>query len=259
MEVQPLTFSKAIVRTPSESMVDGLTTAGLGAPDYGKALDQHRLYIEALKTCGLEVIVLPKDERFPDATFVEDTALVTPHCAIITNPGAPSRTAETGIIRETIAGLFDHTESIEGPGTVEAGDIMMVGSHFYIGRSERTNENGIQQMIGLLEQYGMTGSSVTMKEVLHLKTGLSYLENNNLIICGEFLTAPEFRQFNHLTIEPQESYAANSVWINSTVLVPAGYPKARALIEQAGYQTIALDVSEFRKIDGGLSCLSLRW
>jgi dimethylargininase len=252
-------FTKAIVRTPSKSLVDGITTASLGTPDYEKALIQHKDYIEALKECGLSVTCLEADEAFPDSTFVEDVALMTPHCAIITKPGAATRQQEVLSIRPVINDFYSIVESIELPGTVEAGDIMMVGDHYYVGLSERTNQAGADQMIGILEKYKMTGSVVTLTEVLHLKTGLGYLENNHLLACGEFLAKPEFQQYNLTEVCQEEAYAANSVWINGTVLTPKGFPKTLALIQSLGYKTREVDVSEFQKIDGGLSCLSLRF
>jgi dimethylargininase len=105
----------------------------------------------------------------------------------------------------------------------------------------------------------MSGSVVTLSEMLHLKTGVSYLENNNLLACGELLSKPEFRKYNILKVDDDEVYAANSVWLNGTVLTPKGFPKTKALIESCGYQVREVDVSEYQKIDGGLSCLSLRF
>ena len=252
-------FTKAIVRTPGQSMIDGISTAGLGLPDHELALKQHTAYIEALKSCGLEITVLPPDEAYPDSTFVEDVALLTPACAIVTNPGADSRRGEIVSIRRVLGDFYAEIEEVREPGRVEAGDIMMVGSHFYIGLSERTNPEGARQVIGFLEKYGMSGSVVTLDEVLHLKTGVAYLEKNNLLACGEFLSKPEFQQFNILEIDPSESYAANCIWVNGTVIMPAGYPKACKTIVDAGYPIIEVDVSEFKKLDGGLSCLSLRF
>ena len=240
-------------------MVDGLSSANLGRPDYQNAILQHADYVDALKECGLQVTVLPADENFPDSTFVEDVALMTPHCAILTNPGAPSRRLETRSILETIHEFYSNVELIDAPGNIEAGDIMMVRDHYYIGLSERTNQNGAEQMIAILESYGMQGSVVELTEVLHLKTGLGYLENNNLLACGEFLSKPQFQQYNLLKVGHEEAYAANSVWINGTVLTPKGFPNTRSLIESAGYKVREVDVSEFQKLDGGLSCLSLRF
>ena len=252
-------FTNAIVRKPGRSMVHGLTKANLGKPDYEKAVVQHESYIRALKDCGLRVIVLEADENYPDSTFVEDTSLLTPHCAILTRPGAITRRGEIERIRNTISEFYNNIEVINSPGTVEAGDIMMVEDHFYIGLSERTNESGAEQVIGILNKYGMNGSMIKLKDVLHLKTGLAYLENNNLVVCGEFLSNPEFKKFNLIKIPEEESYAANCVWINGQVLIQKGYPKTKQKIIDAGYTVIEVDVSEFQKLDGGLSCLSLRF
>lgn len=252
-------FTRAIVKTPCQSMVDGITTSGLGKPDHALALKQHGAYIQALESCGLQVTVLAADERFPDSTFIEDTALVTPACAIITNPGADSRKGETAAVKTALGDHYQSLEEIKAPGTVDAGDIMMVGSHFYIGLSSRTNPEGARQMISLLEKYGMGGSTIQVGEMLHLKTGVVYLENNTIAATGEFLQVPEFQKFNILEIDEDESYAANCVWVNGKVLVAAGFPRALRTIRTAGYQTIELEMSEFQKLDGGLSCLSLRF
>ncbi len=252
-------FSKAIVRTPCKNIINGLTSSDLGLPDYNLALIQHQEYVEALRKCGLEVKVLDADEDFPDSTFVEDIALLTPQCAIITNPGASSRKGETADIKNVLTKYFSNIETVNNPGTVEAGDIMMVGNHFFIGLSRRTNINGAEQLINILKRYGMTGSVVTLDKVLHLKSGVAYLENNNLAATGEFLSKQEFQKFNLLKIDDDESYAANCVWINDHILLPKGFPKAKETIEKVYHNTIEVNVSEFQKLDGGLSCLSLRF
>lgn len=252
-------FKIGIVRKPGKSMLKGLTTAELGLPDYENALVQHAEYIKVLKECGLEVMVLEEDEKHPDSTFVEDTALLTRECAIITNPGALSRRGEVIKIKNVLKEYYSNIEEVQEPGTVDAGDIMMVGSHFYIGLSERTNEKGAEQVVKYLEKYGMRGSTVNLEEVLHLKTGVSYLERNNLVACGEFISKEEFQGFNILEIDKDESYAANCIWVNDTVLIPRGFPKAKEMIKSEGYAVKEVDVSEFRKLDGGLSCLSLRF
>ena len=252
-------FTKAIVKKPCKNIVHGLTNANLGIPDYNKALYQHKEYIKALNYCDLEVTILPEDERFPDSTFVEDTALLTSKVAIITNPGAKSRKGETKDIRNAIELHFKNIETIHDPGTIEAGDIMMVGSLFYIGLSERTNAQGARQMIEILSAYGMDGKTVTLKELLHLKSGLSYLEENKLLISGEFLKMEIFKKFVQIHLPEEETYASNSVWINDKVLIPKGFPVVLEKIREQGYEPIVLDVSEFQKLDGGLSCLSLRF
>lgn len=252
-------FHHAIVREPCRNMVDGLSDAGLGLPDFELALKQHDNYLNALSECGLKLTVLEADEEFPDSCFVEDVALCTPHCAVITLPGAVSRRGEIEKMLEILKPFYEHIEKIVYPGTLEAGDVMMVGDYYYIGLSERTNKEGAEQLIGILRNYRMDGSIVSLKEVLHLKTGLAYLENNNLVVCGEFIEKVEFRNFNKLIIPDEESYAANCIWVNGKVIVPQGFPHAKRIIENAGYPTIEVDVSEYQKLDGGLSCLSLRF
>ena len=252
-------FTQAIVRTPCKNIIKGLTTADLGSPNYPLALSQHQKYIEALKQCGLKVTILEADENYPDSTFVEDTALLTPYCAIITNPGAQTRKGEVNEMNDVVKRFYSDIEYIIAPGTLEAGDVMMAGSHYYIGISERTNKHGAEQLINILNKYGMTGSTVTLKNVLHLKSGVSYLENDILLAAGEFLTKTEFQKYNLVRIDDDERYAANSLWINDKVLVPKGFPKTKKKIEKLGYKTIEVDVSEFQKLDGGLSCLSLRF
>ncbi len=255
-------FKNVIVRRPCKAMVEGITSAPeLGKPDYGLALRQHDAYIEAMKSCGVEVTVLPPDESFPDSCFVEDPAVLTTKCAIITNPGASSRNMETGAMIPVIKQFYpeDKIESIKSPGTLEGGDVMMAGSHFYIGRSNRTNEEGIRQFIEILEKYGFTGSEVPLYKVLHLKTGVTYIENNNLLVSGEFIHKPDFAEFNKIIVPEEEAYGANCIWVNGTVIVPEGYPLVLEAVKKAGYETITVDTSEFRKLDGGLSCLSLRF
>ncbi len=252
-------FTTAIVKLPCTNINQGETQANLGQPVFDLAFLQHQQYTFALEACGLEVIVLEGDDKFPDSTFIEDVALCTPECAVITNPGINSRKGEEAEVEFILEESYDRIERITSPGTIEAGDIMMVGSHFYIGLSNRTNLEGANQMTKILERYGMTASTVQMNEMLHLKTGLSYVENNKLLITGEFLNNPVFDQFEKIIVPQEEAYAANSVWINDFVLIPEGYPKTKSKIEQKGYEVLEVDVSEFRKLDGGLSCLSLRF
>lgn len=255
-------FKNCIVRKPCKALVSGITS-GLypGTPDYELACKQHEHYIQCLKQCGVQVEVLPPLEEYPDSVFVEDPAVVTRSCAIITNPGAASRNGEKKEILSAIQKFYpeDKIHFITGEGHLEGGDVMMVGDHFYVGRSARTNEDGIRQFAAILAQYGMTCSEVTLEEVLHLKTGVNYIENNNMLVSGEFVTKPEFETYNKILIPAGEEYAANCIWINGNVIVPEGYPGVAKLVEEAGYHVILCDTSEFRKLDGGLSCMSLRF
>lgn len=252
-------FTRAIVRPPGPSLVRGLTTAGLGRPDYHLALEQHEAYVRALELRGLEVIVLEPEDVYPDSTFVEDTALLIPECALIMRPGAPSRRGETRTIAPVLNEYFNHVEQVQSPGTAEGGDIMIVGNHAYIGLSQRTSPEGARQIIEILGAHGMTGSTIPLSDLLHLKSAVAYLEDNRLVVTGELRGRPEFSSYAQILIDAADCYAANCVWINGTVLVASGYPKARRAIEAQGLKTVALDMSEFRKLDGGLSCLSLRF
>lgn len=255
-------FNNAIVKKPSKSMIEGITSSPeLGKPDYELALQQHKQYIKALEYCGLQVTVLEADEKYPDSCFVEDTAVLTKNCAIITNLGAESRKGEEKEIVEIIKDFYPENkiEYIKAPGTVEGGDVMMAGDHFYIGLSDRSNQEGVDQFIKILENNGLTGSEVEMKDFLHLKTGSSYLENNNLLVSGEFIEKPIFKDFNKISVKDDEEYSVNSLWINGKVIVAKGYETTQKKIEDLGYEIVLVDTSEFKKIDGGLSCLSLRF
>ena len=223
---------------------------------------QHANYVQTLKDLGLEVMELEADEKYPDSCFVEDNALMTPNCIIVANPGAPTRKGEIENMLPVLKQFHDNVEFITDPGTCEPGDIMMVDKHFYIGQSDRTNKLGAEQMIAHLEKHGLAGSIVKLDTMLHLKTGCNYLQNNVLLVAGEFKDDsihPEFSKFNKIEVDDDEAYACNSVWVNGTVIVPAGFPKVLQRIKDAGYGTVEVDVSEFMKLDGGLSCLSLRF
>ena len=253
-------FTHAIVRTPAPTLIQGITSAPeLGTPDYEKALKQHQDYILALEACGVEVAVLEADDRFPDSCFIEDVAVCTRAFAMVTSPGAPTRKGEEKEIAAVLGGYYDIIEQIQPPGTLEGGDVMMVGDHYYIGLSDRTNRQGADQLIALLEKHGMKGTAVEMREMLHLKTGLAYLENNILLVAGEFKDCEQFRDFTRIEIPEDEGYAANCIRVNDYVLVPEGYDRTKQMIEQAGLKAMTVDTSEFRKLDGGLSCLSLRF
>ncbi len=252
-------FKYALVKTPAHSMVAGITHAGMGLPDHELALQQHHNYIKALEQCGVQVTVLPAEDDYPDACFVEDTAIVNTKGAIITNPGAVSRRGETQAITTALETLFPNLAKIETPGTLDGGDVMMVGDHYFIGLSDRTNQAGAEQLITWLEQQQMTGSVVSLQEVLHLKTGVSYLENNCLLVSGEFVDKPEFNAFKRMEVNPEEAYAANCIWVNDRIIMPAGFPATQNMLESTGFDVLPVEVTEFQKLDGGVSCLSLRF
>jgi dimethylargininase len=255
-------FSRAIVRLPAANLSEGLTRVPLGVPEYELALEQHAAYCEALEKCGLELTRLEADEEFPDSTFVEDTSVLVPTAAILTRPGAASRTGEVESINNTLSRFYPRIDSIREPGTLDGGDVCDAGSHFFIGISKRTNEAGAAQLAELLAFHRYTSSMVdirNVKEILHLKSGLASLGDNRLVVIEALRNRPEFRGYELVRVNADEEYAANCVRANDSVLLADGYPNFERSLQHLGYQTIALEMSEFQKMDGGLSCLSLRF
>jgi dimethylargininase len=255
-------FKHAIVRIPGSNFAEGLTTADLGVPDFAIAIQQHVRYCEALTECGLEVITLAADLRHPDSTFVEDTAVLTPRAAILARPGAASRAGEVAEIRKEIDRFFPTTFEIQAPGTLDGGDICEAGTHFFLGLSQRNNEESIRQLTACLTALGSTSSVVDVRNltnILHLKSGISYLGDNTVVLVEEFAGHPQFKSYNRIVVSEEEGYAANCVRVNDRVLIPSGNPQLLAGLKASGFNPLPLDVSECRKMDGGLSCLSLRF
>lgn len=255
-------FTRALVRPPAGSFADGLTTVDLGAPVLARALEQHEAYCEALVACGLELLHLPPDDRYPDSTFVEDTAVIARGAAIVTRPGAASRAGEVDAIRSALAGFFSGLDEIQAPGTVDGGDICEAGGHVFIGLSHRTNEEGAAQLARFLALQGLTFENVDIRNVsgiLHLKSGISYLGDGRMLVIEALAEHPAFSSLTVLRVPRGEEYAANAIRVNDRVLLPAGYPGVEDLLRNAGDTLLTLDMSEFRKMDGGLSCLSLRF
>ncbi|MFJ7681248.1 dimethylarginine dimethylaminohydrolase family protein [Peribacillus butanolivorans] len=252
-------YKNVIVKLPSKSYVNGLTTSNLGTPDYELLLKQHESYVEALKSCGVSVTCLQKSEEFPDSTFVEDAAVLTPEFAVITNPGADTRNGEIVEIESVLKDFYEKFNYIKTPGTLDGGDILQIENHFYIGISERTNEEGARQLKEIVESEGYQATIVPLQKFFHLKTGIAYLGNNAIIVAGEFINHPEFDQYKKIIVSEEEEYTANCILVNGSLIIPKGYEKTKRQIEEAGYKTIELEMTEFQKQDGGLSCLSLRF
>lgn len=247
-------YTRAIVRRPGRNFANGITTSDLGKPNFNKALEQHAAYCEALKRCGVELTVLEADERYPDGCFVEDTAVVNSRMKVVSRPGAATRRGE----EETIAGVLagsGPTESITAPGTLEGGDVLRAENHYYIGISERTNTEGASQLSAILAKHGFTSSMIRVEAGLHLKSDIAYLGN------GNFISTPVFSHVAHpantIILDPEEYYSANCLRVNDYLLIAKGFPKSKKKILDLGYNIIELDMSEFRKMDGGLTCLSL--
>jgi len=255
-------FRHAIVRIPSENFADGLTSAELGQPDVSVALRQHAAYCRALEDCGLELVRLAPDLEYPDSTFVEDTTVLTSQSAILTQPGAATRLGEVARIREVIQRFYSSIHETEAPGTLDGGDVCEAGTHFFIGLSHRTNEEGARQLSRFLAADGFTSSHIDirgLRSILHLKSGIAYLDKRNLVVMAELAGGEEFSGYNLIRVSAEESYACNCVLVNDRVLIPQGFPRLQEELAGRGYDPLPLDMSEFRKMDGGLSCLSLRF
>lgn len=255
-------FTRAIVRPPSENFAEGLTSVDLGKPDYELALEQHENYCRALENCGLILTRLAADARYPDATFVEDTAILTERGAVIARPGAASRSGETDEIKRVLLDHYWQLGEISEPGTVDGGDVCEAGDMFFIGVSRRTNEAGAKQLATFLTEFGYDSALIDIRgvgNILHLKSGLAYLGGNRLLVIDELKDQQAFANYDLINIEPSEAYAANCLLINDRVFIASGFTGLRRRLEALDYETIVLDMSEFQKMDGGLSCLSLRF
>jgi dimethylargininase len=255
-------FEHAIVRLPGSNFAEGLTTVDLGAPEYERVLEQHSAYCQALRECGLSLTMLEVDLRYPDSTFVEDTAVITPRGAILTRPGAASREGEVAAIKPTIESFYPGMVQIDAPGALDGGDICEAGDHFFLGTSHRTNEAGAKQLAAHLASQGYTSSAVDVREmttILHLKSGISYIGEKTLVVMEEMAANPAFAGYDLIKVSAEESYGANCVRVNDRVLVADGFPKLTSELIQRGFNPMLLNMSEFQKMDGGLSCLSLRF
>jgi dimethylargininase len=255
-------FSKAIVRAPGRNFDSGVTSVELGLPDIERALEQHEAYCRALESFGLDLIRLPPDEQHPDSTFVEDTAVLTARGAVIARPGASSRLGEIDAIGPMLRKYFRELRAIEEPGTLDGGDVCEAGGHFFIGMSRRTNEHGARQLAGFLDAFGYSSSLIDIRglsNILHLKSGLAYLSGKRLLIIDALRDFKEFSAYDLIGVSSTEEYAANCLALNGRILVASGFPAVKHDLEALGYQTLSLDMSEFQKMDGGLSCLSLRF
>jgi dimethylargininase len=254
----PMKFSVAITRRPGQNFAKGLTSAKLGKPNHELALKQHAAYVKALRFIGLKVIELDPLPAYPDAHFVEDTAVVTPEIAVIANPGAASRQGEEKSIAEVLA-QYRKLANIQTPGTLDGGDVLMIANHFFIGISERTNSQGAQQLGRIVEKSGHTYSTIAVGAGLHFKSSVNYLGQNRILITEAFKNHQAFNRYEKIIVDREEEYAANTLWINDHLLIPGGFPRTREMLSRLGQKIIELDVSEMQKMDGGLTCLSLRF
>jgi dimethylargininase len=251
-------FSNAIVRKPGPNFSEGQTSQSADSPVMEKVIAQHMDYVWTLFSLDLEVELLDADPRFPDSCFVEDTAVITERCAVICRPGHASRQGE----QEEIAGVLSNSftlEQIVEPGTVDGGDVCRVGDHYLIGLSLRTNAEGARQLGEILARYGYISQTVPVVEALHLKSGMSWLGGNTLLVTPAYAAREELSGYELLTLSPEESYAANCLYVNGNAVISSGFPKLKKMLQDRGFGLMELNMSEFRKMDGSLTCLSLLW
>jgi dimethylargininase len=256
-----MNFSHAITCPPSSSYASGITTAGLGPPDLALARAQHAAYCAALEALGVRLTTLPADPAHPDSCFVEDTAVVTAAGAMLTRPGAASRAGEVIAMRPVLQRLCGEPAAITAPGTLDGGDICQVGSHFLIGLSDRTNEAGAEQLTAWLQSLGYTAETISIRGnalLLHLKSGIAWLGGDDIVVVEALATHPALQASRLLVVPDVDGYGANCVRVNDAVLMAAGFPELTERVTALGYRVVTLEMSEFRKMDGGLSCLSIR-
>ena len=252
-------YSQAITRNPCKNFAAGITSSSnLGKPDYALMLQQHQAYVETLNKIGLQVTVLEALDDYPDAHFVEDTAVVVPEIVVIARPGAKSRRGEEITIEDELV-KYKNIEKIKAPGTVDGGDVLIIGKKVYIGISQRTNQEGANQLSEILKKFSYDSTYIPVKKGLHLKSDVNVIGKKTVLMKDIFFDHQDFKRYNKIRIAPQESYAANSLWVNHKLIIPKGFPKTKLRLLQAEFDVIELDMSEAQKMDGGLTCLSLRF
>jgi len=206
--------------------------------------------------------VLAADERHPDGTFDEDTAVVTARVAVATRPGAPTRAGEVGAVASALRQFRPDLELIAPPGTLDGGDVCQVEEHFLIGVSQRTNEAGAKQLAAILARHGYSSSLIDIRDhptLLHLKSGIAYIGEHRFTVSADAVGFGTLPGYETIVVDRSESYAANCVRVNEVVLLASGHPQLAGRLEALGYTVRSLEVSEFQKMDGGLSCLSIRF
>jgi dimethylargininase len=247
----------AITRQVSASINDcELSFHGRQRIDVAKAIAQHKAYQECLAELGARIVSLPAQPGLPDAVFVEDAALVVDEVAVITNMGAPSRRAEAKSLAKTLS-QYRPLKFLTDPATLDGGDVLRVGRKVFVGLSRRTNRSGIKQLSDLLGPYDYQVQPVEVKSCLHLKSACSYIGNGTILVNRSWVDAEQLRGFELLDLPAEEPAAANALLLNNVVILSASFPKTRALLENRGFSTWIIDVSELQKAEAGVTCCSL--
>lgn len=253
-------FSHAITRLPGNSITDGLREVDTGAPDLARFRAHHDAYIAALKSTGATVVELPALEAYPDSVFIEDAALCLAEGAIVLRPGAPSRLGEAAAIAPTLRALYTSVLTIDGPGYVDGGDILTTEREILIGQSARTDSAGIAELADLVAPWGYRVREVeTPPGVLHFKTDCALLDETTILATERLAASGCFGGYTVLHTAPGEEAAANCIRFNDRVIAPAGFPQTAERLRAAGYAVTEIPNTEAAKLDGGMSCLSLRF
>ncbi len=252
-------FTHAIVRAPAASVTDGLRAVDTGAPDAGQFAADHAVYVDALRATGAKIIALPALEDFPDSVFVEDAALCLPDGAVVLRPGAPSRMGEAAAMAPALRDIYERVATVER-GHVEGGDILVTDREILVGLSARTDAQGVAELRIIVEEWGYTLRELqTPPDVLHFKTDCGLLDGETVLATERLAAAGCFADYRVITVEPGEEACANCVRFNDTVLFPKGFPLTAARLREAGYALTELPNEQAAKVDGGMSCLSLRF
>lgn len=254
-------FTHAITRRPAASITAGLRAVDTGSPDLATMQAHHDSYIATVRESGATVVELPALDPYPDSVFVEDTALCLPQGAVVMRPGAPSRLGEAAEMAPHLKALYTHVVAITGPESfIEGGDILVTEREILVGRSARTNAAGIAELTRLVAPWGHTVREVhTPPGVLHFKTDCSLLGADTILSTKRLSASGCFTGYTVIDVADGEEAAANTIRFNDLVLMPAGFARTRDAISAAGFTVREIGNSECAKLDGGMSCLSLRF
>ena len=264
MSQQSFTFTHAIVRKPSVSIINGLRAVDVGEPSLELFEQHHADYVAALRSTGADVTILDALEDYPDSVFIEDAALCLPKGAITLRPGAPSRLGEAAVMGPVLSQFYDDVIAIEGvsetEGFVDGGDILTTEREILVGTSARTDAAGIAELSGIVGRWGYKLRPLeTPPGVLHFKTDCSLLDEETILSTKRLAEAGCFADYRVLLVPEGEEACANAIRFNELVVIPDGFPKTRELLEREGYRLRIVGNSEAHKLDGGMSCLSLRF
>jgi dimethylargininase len=224
--------------------------------DIKKAAEQHHQYENALKKMGYSIHRLPETPEMPDGVFVEDTAVIFDELAIITRPGAESRKPETESMAEVLK-EYRKLHFIKSPGTLDGGDVLVLGKRVYIGISQRTNREAIHQFDQILKPFGYEVHGIEVTNCLHLKTALTQLEDDLLLINPDWVDGEIFEDYQTVSIHPDEPFGANVMRRDNWALCPEAFPRTIDLLQKRGYDVITIDQTEMAKAEAGLTCCSV--